>query len=106
MTTEEIRTIKQPISGLEEKLNAFKESVDDFHEKANQKNLSDAIIHNEFKHCLEKLNESTKAILEQTTKTNGRVTRTEKVLLISGVVLVTLLVANGSKLLAIIGILI
>ena len=106
MTTEEIKTIKQQIEGLENKFNDFKQSLDTYHEKASQKIVADAIAHTEIRSELRNLNLALIEILEQTTKTNGRVTRSERNILIAGVVLVTLLVVNGSKLLAIIGILI
>lgn len=38
MTTEEIRTIKQQIQGLEDRFDDFVKSIDDFHERVDRRN--------------------------------------------------------------------
>ena len=106
MTTQEIQNLTSKVESIQQQLDELSDSVGEFHAIATKRDSDDTVMHIDFKNELEKINTILTAVLAQTTRTNGRVTRNERIILISFVIVVTLLVANGSELLKVIGILI
>lgn len=77
MTTQEIKNIESRLDSLTEQFGDLVETIDEFHTVSNAKNLSDAVMHTKLESGIGELTETTKAIFEQTKKTNGRVTNNE-----------------------------